>query len=93
MSNGVEYSRLGNVLDELARKRNVRGPGKIARYVRERTGEGPNGSAWHQILTGQTKQPAAKNIELFAQACELTYEERVHLALVYSFPEPGPLAA
>lgn len=92
MDEGARYSRLGHVLDDLARKRDVRGPARVARYVRSRMGEGPGPSAWHQIFTGETKQPAATNIELFANAFDLTYEERVRLALVYSFPEPSAVS-
>lgn len=88
MSNGREYGRLGQILDELARSRNIRGPGKVARYVREKTGRGPNSSAWWQIFYGETKQPKSEVMELFADAFELTPEERGRLALVYTFPEP-----
>ncbi len=86
MSNGREYGRLGQVLDGLARSRNIRGPGKVARHVKEKTGRGPNASAWWQIFYGETKQPRSEIIELFAEAFELTTEEKRWLAWVYAFP-------
>lgn len=85
----VKYCRLGHLLDRLARERDVRGPATVARIVRHRTGEGPGPSGWHQVFSGETKQPSAKNLTLFAKAFDLTYEERVELALLYTFPEPA----
>jgi hypothetical protein len=81
-----EYSPLGDVLDELARKRSVRGPTRVAHFIREQTGDGPNPSAWHQIFAGETKQPTSKNLELFALAFELNHDEMVRVALANTFP-------
>lgn len=81
---GPEYSELGQVLDELARKRNVRGPYRVANYIREVTGEGPGGTAWSQFFNG-TARPKRSNIALFARAFDLTEDERALLADVYTF--------
>jgi hypothetical protein len=84
------YSPLGLVLDDLARRRNVRGPTSIARHIKNRMGYGPSPSAWQQILTGETKNPERKNIKQFADAFELSSEERVRLAWVYVYGEEPP---
>lgn len=85
MGVGSEYTELGNVLDELARQRNVRGPYNVANYIREKMGHGPNGSAWSQIFRGVTKHPERENMLLFTLAFELTAEERRRLANAYLF--------
>ena len=81
-----QYSPLGKLIDRLARERDVRGPLALTEFVRQRTGEGPSRSAWSQFLFGDIK-PTAKTMTLFVIAFELTEEERVELALVYTFGE------
>lgn len=90
MTQGKPYSLLGKALDEMARNRNVRGPYGIAGYVRERTGEGPNGSAWSQILYGETRRPRPETMTLFARAFELSEVEMDRLAYVYTFASEPP---
>jgi hypothetical protein len=85
MNAGPTYTELGTVLDELARARNVRGPHRIARYIQDKMGEGIGGSAWQQIFVGSTKTPERKNIQLFADAFDLTPEERARLAWAYTY--------
>jgi hypothetical protein len=83
---GRPYSPLGYKIDELARKRNIRGPYQIARRVVGRTGgEGPTGSAWSQILYGRT-HPQPLTMLQFAKAFNLSEEERLELATPYTFP-------
>jgi len=72
---GREYSKLGKVLDEIARSRNVRGARPIARRVKSRTGGGPTGAAVSQYLYGDTT-PRRDFIERFAKAFELSESER-----------------
>jgi len=85
MSDGQAYSELGNVMDELARKRNVRGPYNVGKYVREKTGRGPKqGSAWSQIFYGKS-HPTPQTMRAFTDAFELTKEEVDALARAYMF--------
>lgn len=84
MSNGRPYSVLGAALDRMARDRHVRGPRAIARHVEEKTGEGPGYSAWSQTLYGDTS-PREYNLQLFAEAFDLTHDERVEVALKHLF--------
>lgn len=86
MADGPEYSELGQVLDELARKRKIRGPYKLANYIRRRMGHGPNGSAWSQIYRGETGHPQPRTIQLFVEALGLTPEEKAVVADAYLFP-------
>lgn len=88
---GKQYSELGDCLDTLARRRNVRGPYPVARFVRERTGEGPKGSAWRQFFVGDAR-PKPVNVKLFCAAFDLTEEERRWLADVYTFRGLGAAA-
>lgn len=94
MSDGKPYSDLGQVMDELARKRNVRGPYNVGSYVRERTGRGPkSGSAWSQIFYGES-HPASKTMQAFVDAFDLTDKEVNALARAYMFRGlTPPLAA
>jgi hypothetical protein len=84
---GPAYSELGMVLDRLASKRRVRGPHRVARYIQQKTGRGPTGSAWQQIFTGETKNPTRKTIRLFVEAFELDEEEQREVARAYLFIE------
>ena len=84
MGEGAPYSKLGDVLDEIARDRNVRGPYNVARYVQERTGDGPGGSHWSQIFYGK-KEASPRVMKRFSLAMNLTEEEEVKLATAYLF--------
>lgn len=89
MSKGRPYSELGKVLDELARERHVRGPYRVAHYVREKIGRGPGGSAWSQIFLGESGA-RPETIQAFTDAFELDEEERARLARVYLFRGERP---
>jgi hypothetical protein len=82
---GKEYTELGNVIDQLARTRNVRGPYNISKYIRTQLGRGINGSAWSQIMHGQTKDARRENMRDFALAFELDAQERRLLANAFLF--------
>lgn len=85
MADGQEYSDLGKVMDELARKRNIRGPYNVHKYVRAKTDQGPrHGSAWSQIFHGES-HPKPPTVKAFVDAFELTDEERAWLADTYLF--------
>jgi hypothetical protein len=82
---GKPYSELGEVLFRLAAKQNIRGPHRVAHYIRRKTGQGPSPSAWQQIFTGETQNPKRSTIRLFVEAFELTEDEKDEVALVYLF--------
>jgi hypothetical protein len=84
MANGKPYSELGEVLDDLARARNVRGPYPIERYLKEKVGKSPSGQAISDYLYGEYN-PRPEFIDLFATAFELTPKERGMLAWVYAY--------
>ncbi len=85
MANGKPYSDLGAVMDELARKRNVRGPYNVCRFVRDRTGMGPkSGSAWSEIFYGKS-HPTPATMKAFTEAFELSEGEVDALARAYMF--------
>jgi hypothetical protein len=52
---GQPYSPLGETLDELARKRRVRGPYEVAKHVEERTGVKFSGSAVSEYFRGESR--------------------------------------
>jgi hypothetical protein len=80
------YSPLGNVLDRLAAKRNIRGPYNVGKYVRVKTGgKGPGESAWSEIFRGSHPRPGA--IEAFTEAFELSDAEKAELAWIYTFQQ------
>lgn len=88
MANGKPYSELGEVMDEIARKRNVRGPYRVGNYVEMVMGESPVGSHWSQIFYGQ-RHPSTQVMHLFMNAfgVERESEEGVRLATAYLFRE------
>lgn len=87
MSNGRPYTVLGEVMDELARKRNIRGPHRIANYIEARLGDAPSGVAVSKWMYGDTV-PKPDKIEMFAEAFELSPRERAVLAYAYTFRLP-----
>jgi hypothetical protein len=97
--NGRPYSALGEVVDELAKKRNVRGgPHSIANYMKSRLGEAPTGAAVGKWMYGDSR-PTRENMQRFADAFELSKTERITLSFAYTYgqqpPEdayPGPMA-
>lgn len=87
------YSKLGRVLDDLARKRDVRGPYRVAKYLEEKTGGGPSGATVSGYFYGEYYPKPVEHpmnfIERFAQAFELTEQERHVLGNTYSYPSDG----
>jgi hypothetical protein len=89
---GTAYSPIGEVMDRIARERHIRGPYNVGRYVQEKMGEGPSGSAWSEYFRGESR-PKPTVLELFRDAFSLTEKEEDELARAYAFPEPSELAA
>jgi hypothetical protein len=78
------YCELGKVLDNLARTRDVRGPYNIAHEIQNATGYEVSGQAVSQYVYGRSS-PKREFIEAFAEAFELTPQERGELAWVYAY--------
>ena len=78
------YSELGKVLDNLARKRDVRGPYNIANHVKNATGYEASGQVLSKYLYGEYV-PKREFVKAFAEAFELTMQERGELAWVYAY--------
>ena len=88
------YCELGKMLDDLARDRDVRGPYNIAHYVQSITGYEVSGQMVSQYMYGRSF-PKREFIKAFAEAFELTPQERGKLAWVYAYdsrPEHERLA-
>jgi hypothetical protein len=86
---GRPYSALGEVLDELARKRNVRGPYAIASHMEARLGEAPTGAAVSKWLYGDSR-PTRENMQRVADAFELSAQEMVTLSFAFTYGQPPP---
>lgn len=82
MGNARPYSGLGEVLDRLARRRNVRGPYRVANYITEELGTGSEGSHWSQIFHGE-KNPSRKTLREFRRAFQLDDQEIAELGSVF----------
>ncbi len=78
------YSELGKLLDALARSRDVRGPYNIALHLNSVTGQNVSGQAVSKYLYGKYV-PKQAFIRAFADAFELTPQERSELAWVYVY--------
>ncbi len=78
------YCELGKMLDDLARERDVRGPYNIAQYVQSLTGYEASGQIVSQYMYGKSV-PKREFIKAFAEAFELTPQERGELAWVYAY--------
>ena len=87
--NGRPYSALGEVVDELARKRNVCGPHSIADYMKSRLGEAPTGAAVSKWMYGDSR-PTRENMQRFADAFELSKTERITLSFAYTYGQQPP---
>lgn len=88
------YCELGKMLDDLARERNVRGPYNIASHVQSVARYEASGQAVSQYMYGRSF-PKSEFIQAFAEAFELTAQERGRLAWVYAYdsrPEHERLA-
>jgi len=78
------YGELGKLLDTLARSRDVRGPYNIAVYLSDATNHEVSGQSVSKYLFG-TNEPKQAFIVAFADAFELTEQERLELAWTYAF--------
>jgi transcriptional regulator with XRE-family HTH domain len=87
--NSRPYSALGEVLDELARKRNVRGPHAIANYIKSRLGEAPTGTAVSKWMYGESS-PTLENLRRFAEAFELSKREKITLSFAFAYGQKPP---
>ena len=83
------YCELGEVLDELARRRSVRGPYGIAKYLAGASGYETSGQVVSRYLHGKAV-PKRVFLESFAAAFRLTYKERQELAWVYAYGSRPP---
>jgi hypothetical protein len=83
------YSALGEVLDELARKRNVRGPCAIANHTEERLSEAPTGAAVSKWIYGDSR-PTRENMQRFADAFELSAREKITLSFAFTYGQQPP---
>ena len=88
------YGELGKMLDDLARERNVRGPYNIAYHLQSLSGYEVSGQVLSQYMYGRSF-PKREFIAAFAEAFELSPQERGRLAWVYAYdsrPEHERLA-
>jgi hypothetical protein len=87
---GRPYSAFGEVLDELARTRNVRGPHRIHNYMKARLGENvPSGVAISKWMCGQAS-PTPENVRRFAEAFELSEGEKITLSFAFTYGQEPP---
>jgi hypothetical protein len=78
------YSELGKLLDALSRERDVRGPYNIAYHLEDVIGYEVSGQGMSKYMYGESL-PKRQFIEAFAEAFELTDQERMELAWVYAY--------
>ena len=78
------YSELGEMLDAIARQRNVRGPYSVARWITDTTGYRVSGQAVSGHFYG-VRYPRPSFITAFAEAFDLSLEERDKLAWLYTY--------
>ena len=81
------YCELGKELDALARSRNVRGPYSMARYLNATNGYECSGQVISRYLYGKSV-PKRAFLEAFADAFDITEQERMALAWVYTYGSP-----
>lgn len=77
------YSELGKLLDIIARKRDVRGPYRIAQEMNLKTGSKITGQSVSKTFYGA--HPRQKFIRDFTETFALTVEERSALAWTYAY--------
>ncbi len=83
------YCELRNLLDNLARYRAVRGPYNIASYLKDAAGYKVSGQVVSKYLYGHS-QPKQEFVGAFADAFNLTPQERAELAWGYAYGSPLP---
>src|SRR3954447_4786780 len=80
------YSKLGELLDTIAREHNVRGPYAVAKRVTDTNGSQISGQGVSRLFYGEN-YPELSFIAAFAQDFELSIEERDRLAWLYTYGE------
>jgi hypothetical protein len=80
------YSELGELLNATARERNVRGPYAVAKHITNENGYQISGQAVSRVFYGEN-YPRPTFIAAFADAFELSIEERNTLAWFYIYGE------
>ena len=83
------FCELGKLLDALARSRGVHGPYNISHHIESVSGHTMSGQAVSKSLYGNSR-PKRGFIAAFADAFELTLQERIELAWVYAYDFPMP---
>ena len=83
------YCELGKLLDALARSRNVRGPYNMAEYLGDVANHKVSGQSISKYLFG-INEPKQAFIRAFADALELTEQERAELEWVYAYGSLPP---
>jgi hypothetical protein len=84
------YCKLGEVLDEQSRARDVRGPYRVAKHVREATEFKVSGPSVSNYFYGKSHPPPEFNAA-FVEAFSLEEDEIERLAYVYTLgKEPPP---
>lgn len=78
------YSELGKLLDRIARDHDVRGPYNIAQRVTAATEHRISGQAVSHYFYGESR-PRPSFIKAFAEALDLTHEERDELAWFFTY--------
>jgi hypothetical protein len=79
----------GKVIDELAGKRNVRGPYNIAKRMKSRFPDAPSGVSVAKWMYGDAT-PRPESLQVFAQAFDLDEHEKMRLALAHTYNKtPG----
>jgi hypothetical protein len=78
------YSELGKLLDTLARERAVREPYNIAYHLEEEMGYKVSGQGMSKYMYGHSL-PKPKFLEVFAEAFQLSVQERMGLAWAYAY--------
>lgn len=88
MSSGVRYSPLGEVMDRIARKPewNIRGPYRVADFVKAKTGGGPARNTWSDYFRGKSL-PSPETMRAFVEAFECDENEVMALAYARTFRE------
>jgi allantoicase len=81
------YSELGQLLDAIACRRNVHGPCAVAKRITDVGGSQVSGQEVSRCFFSGTYWTTPSFIAAFANAFELSIEERDRLAWLYTYGE------
>lgn len=92
VTEGKPYAPLGEVMDQIARQPqySIRGPYRVADFVKEKTGKGPARNTWSDYFYGKSS-PSPDTMRAFSDAFECN--ERQVMALAYARAFRGMAAA